>query len=71
MQIRIADQTSCHNPFGGGYTPVQLDYEQVSILMMGELFFVDGGLDVIMIWWEYGVYDMIDDDAQLPRQVRC
>ena len=27
----LADQTSCHNPFGGGYTPVQLNYEQVCI----------------------------------------
>ncbi|KAJ4448068.1 Urocanate hydratase, partial [Periplaneta americana] len=23
-----SDQTSCHNPFNGGYYPVQLDYEQ-------------------------------------------
>ena len=48
---------------------MQLNYEQVSLLMMGELFFVDGGLDIMMIWWEYGVYDMIDDDAQASEML--
>jgi len=28
-----SDQTSCHNPFGGGYTPVQLNYEQASEML--------------------------------------
>ncbi len=23
-----SDQTSCHNPFNGGYYPVQMDYEE-------------------------------------------
>ena len=23
-----SDQTSCHNPFGGGYCPVQLSYQE-------------------------------------------
>ena len=25
-----SDQTSCHNPFNGGYYPVQLGYEQAN-----------------------------------------
>lgn len=28
-----SDQTSLHNPFGGGYYPVQLPFEQANDLM--------------------------------------
>jgi len=28
-----SDQTSCHNPFLGGYYPVQLTYEQARRMM--------------------------------------
>jgi len=28
-----SDQTSCHNPFGGGYYPVQLEYEEAQKLL--------------------------------------
>jgi urocanate hydratase len=28
-----SDQTSCHNPFNGGYYPVQLSYEESQQVM--------------------------------------
>lgn len=28
-----SDQTSCHNPFQGGYYPVQLNYQQARDMM--------------------------------------
>lgn len=28
-----SDQTSCHNPFNGGYYPVQLNFEEANQLM--------------------------------------
>lgn len=29
-----SDQTSCHNPFGGGYYPVQLSFEEANEVMI-------------------------------------
>ena len=26
-----SDQTSCHNPFGGGYFPVQLSFDEAQV----------------------------------------
>ena len=31
-----SDQTSLHNPFGGGYYPVQLGYEEAQLLMKND-----------------------------------
>lgn len=31
-----SDQTSCHNPFGGGYYPVQLGFEQANELLVSD-----------------------------------
>lgn len=30
-----SDQTSCHNPYGGGYCPVQLSYQQTEEVRTG------------------------------------
>jgi urocanate hydratase len=29
-----SDQTSCHNPFNGGYYPVQLSYQEANQMMV-------------------------------------
>lgn len=29
-----SDQTSCHNPFGGGYYPVELSFEAANEMMV-------------------------------------
>ena len=31
-----SDQTSCHNPFNGGYYPVQLTFDQANDLMVND-----------------------------------
>lgn len=31
-----SDQTSCHNPFNGGYYPVQLTFDQANDMMVSD-----------------------------------
>lgn len=64
-----SDQTSCHNPFGGGYYPVQISFEEANDLLVAD---PDGFKDVVeeslrrhaaainflapkgMFFWDYG-----------------
>ena len=32
-----SDQTSCHNPYSGGYYPVDMSYEEAQEVLLSEL----------------------------------
>ena len=54
-----SDQTSCHNPFNGGYYPVQLSFEEANQVMTTDTVrfknLVQERLDIWCILWCYMV----------------
>ena len=47
-----SDQTSCHDPFGGGYYPVQLNFEEAN--KANTLLFVSNNIK--SLWMEFMVW---------------
>uniref|UniRef100_A0A670IXI5 Urocanate hydratase 1 n=1 Tax=Podarcis muralis TaxID=64176 RepID=A0A670IXI5_PODMU len=49
-----SDQTSCHNPFNGGYYPVQLSFKECKEVLQLILAAINRLSDQGMFFWDYG-----------------